>query len=268
MAQSRMAQSSVRLFSTGVPVSATRHRDGDRAQVAGGRGGGVLDVLRLVGHDQVPRRRLQRLVVAAHRAVGREHEAVRPTAARRSRRERPWKRRTATPGANRWISASQLPIRLAGQTTRVGPRGEPSLAAVEVQRDQGDRLAQPHVVGQAGTQPGSGELGEPGEAVPLVVAQRRRRAAGCRSGATAAASTMRSRSCSRRRAGVHLDLLAVEVDGPGERRLEGRDRLARPGRCSMPLTRPARDRGSMTIQLSRSRITGVVASARRSSPRR
>ena len=56
------------------------------------------------------------------------------------------------PGANRWISASQLPSRRAGQTTSVGPAAGPALAPVQVQRDQGDRLAQAHVVGQAGAE--------------------------------------------------------------------------------------------------------------------
>ena len=82
----------------------------------------------------------------------------------------PWKRRTSTPGANRRTSASQLPRRLAGQTTSVGPVA-PGLDAVQVQGDQGDRLAQAHVVGQAGAEAERGEVGEPGQAVALVVAQ-------------------------------------------------------------------------------------------------
>ena len=143
----------------------------DGAQVAGGRGGGVLDVLRLVGDDEVPRDRRRGL-------RGRAAWCRRSSARSRRRgpprsRPVPWKRRTATPGANRWISFSQLPIRLAGQTTSVGPVASPRSAAVQVQRDQGDRLAQAHVVGQAGAEPGAGELGQPGEAVALVVAQRR-----------------------------------------------------------------------------------------------
>ena len=83
----------------------------------------------------------------------------------------PWKRRTAVPGANRWISASQLPSSVAGQTTSVGPAVRVELEPVEVERDQRDRLAQAHVVGEAGAEPEAGQLGEPGQPVPLVVAQ-------------------------------------------------------------------------------------------------
>ena len=101
----------------------------DGAQVARGRGGGVLDVLGLVGDHQVPGHGRQgpRREFTAHRAVGGQHEPVVevPEVA-----DEPWKRRTATPGANRWISASQLPIRLAGQTTSVGPgRGRAAAGA-------------------------------------------------------------------------------------------------------------------------------------------
>ena len=101
--------------------------------------------------------------------------STKPRPPDRSARSRawPWNRRTARPGANRWISASQLPSSEAGQTTRVGPGAAALLGAVEGERDQGDGLAEPHVVGEAGAEPERGELVEPGEAVPLVVAQRR-----------------------------------------------------------------------------------------------
>ena len=62
VAQSRIAHSSVSSFSTGVPVRATRAARRDRAQRAGGRRAGVLDVLGLVGDDQVPGDLGQRLV--------------------------------------------------------------------------------------------------------------------------------------------------------------------------------------------------------------
>ena len=123
VAQSRIAQSSVSSFSTGVPVRATRAALGIRAQRAGGRRAGVLDVLGLVGDDQVPGdRRPGPRASTPHGAVGREHERRgRPDRGRRGRGADPWNRRTGSPGANRSISASQLPSSEAGQTTRVGP---------------------------------------------------------------------------------------------------------------------------------------------------
>ena len=101
--------------------------------------------------------------------------------------------------------------------------GESSLSAVQVKRNQGDGLAQAHVVGEARPQPCTGELGEPGEAVPLVVAQLRRQ--------TARAVQRRHHRgvhdsvahLQQRRTWVHLDLLAVELHRPGERRPQGHD---------------------------------------------
>ena len=172
--QSRIAQSSVRLFSIGVPVSATRHRARDRAQRLGRRGAGVLDVLGLVGDHEVPGDLGELGVADPHGAVRRQHE---PPASARSSDTAACRGTGAPrrPGANRASSCSQLPSRLAGQTTSVGPAW-PALDAVQVQGDQGDRLAQPHVVGQAGAEAERGELGQPGQPLPLVVAQRRRAA--------------------------------------------------------------------------------------------
>ena len=153
VAQSRIAHSSVRLFSTGVPVSATRAALGIGAQRPGGRGAGVLDVLGLVGDDQVPRRPRRARGVVAHRAVRREHEPRRRAPRRASSARPPWKRRTGTPGANRSISASQLPSRLPGRPrASARARAEPPSVPVQVERDQGDRLAEAHVVGQAGAE--------------------------------------------------------------------------------------------------------------------
>ena len=123
VAQSRIAQSSVRLFSTGVPVSATRHRD---AMVRRLRAVEEVAFLMCCASSATTRSQAR----PRQRPVGRGASCRRSSARTRRRRRRgrataPWKRRTATPGANRWISASQLPIRLAGQTTSVGPAAEP-----------------------------------------------------------------------------------------------------------------------------------------------
>ena len=104
----------------------------DGAEVAGGRGRGVLDVLRLVGDDQVPRDGRQGPASDWCRAASCRRWSARTRhrgSCRASEREVPWKRRTATPGANRRISVSQLPIRLAGHTTSVGPVAERALRA-------------------------------------------------------------------------------------------------------------------------------------------
>ena len=133
IAQSRIAQSSVRLFSTGVPVRATRAGAGDRAQGAGRGGAGVLHVLRLVGDDQAPRdlaqprSRASRVVAGAACRTSSARSPGRCRAARARGRPASAGRRgsgaPACPGANRSISASQLPSSEAGQTTSVGPGG-------------------------------------------------------------------------------------------------------------------------------------------------
>ena len=99
---------------------------------------------------------------------------------------------------------------------------EPALATVQVQRDQGDGLAQAHVVGEAGAEPGAGELGQPGEAVPLVVAQR------CAS-SPAGLSQRRDRR-PRRRCG--------RAPSPASRR--GAPRRAPPSRSSVPVSAACR----------------------------
>ena len=178
----------------------------DGAQAAGGGGAGVLDVLGLVGDDQPPGH-LAELAgavlgggVDAHRAVGGEHEAGVAVGRARVEQRRLEQRGfsgvgastdTGEPGqrAGAAVEAAygdpgseppDLGLPVAEQAGRADhqrrrgrlPVGAGSLGAVQVQRDQGERLAQPHVVGQAGAQPETGELGEPGEAVALVVAQR------------------------------------------------------------------------------------------------
>ena len=155
VAQSRIAQSSVRLFSTGVPVSATRAAEGIVRSARAVEDAGVLDVLRLVGDDQVPtatvgerrRRRAAWCRTSSARSPGRARrrsgevaasaaavEAAHRDAGREPARSRPPSCRAARPGR-----------RPASARAAAG-------AAVQVERDQGDGLAQAHVVGQAGAE--------------------------------------------------------------------------------------------------------------------
>ena len=119
VAQSRIAQSSVRLFSTGVPVSATRAALGIARSARAVEDRAFLTCCASSATTRSHADLGQRLVVAPHRAVRRQHEPVgssssdAPAAVEAADR-----RRRARTGA---ISASQLPSRLAGQTTSVGP---------------------------------------------------------------------------------------------------------------------------------------------------
>ena len=145
------------------------------------------------------------------------------------------------PGANRSISASQLPSRDAGQTTRVGrARSGCAFETVQVEGDQGDGLAQPHVVGEAGPETQRGELVEPGEPVPLVVAQRRPQSPG--RGDRLAGGGREQPLADPEQAGPdhHLLVGLVHLDGAGQR---GRDRLDGGDGADQPLLRLASDRG-------------------------
>ena len=187
IAQSRIDHSSVRSFSTGVPVSATRARLGIGAQGAGRGGPGVLDVLRLVGDDQVPRHLGEERGVVAHRAVGGEHEAVGHAV------EVAGAAVVAAYGDSRG-EATDLGLPVAEQRRRADHERRarhPLSGAVQVQRDEGDRLAEPHVVGQAGAEAHRGQLGQPAQA----------RGAGSR-GARPAARPVRRRARRSRRRGA------------------------------------------------------------------
>ena len=192
IAQSRIDQSSVRSFSTGVPVSATRARLGIGPQVAGRRRAGVLDVLRLVGDDQVPRHRGQGGVVAPHGAVRRQHEPAVAAASTELARPSPWKRRTGRPGANR----ADLGLPVAEQAGRADDERRPARAPCSSRwRWSAIRvivLPRPMSSARQAPRPSAGEVGEPGQAVALVVAQlgpeRRRRPAAARGSARRAAA--------------------------------------------------------------------------------
>ncbi len=116
--QSSTDHSSVRLFSIGVPVSATRTSLGTlRSALA------------------VPERAFFTCWASSATTMSQPTCAsaswltrmvpyvvsTNPLSSPSSVRPSPWKRRVSTPGANLRTSASQLPIRLAGQTTSTGP---------------------------------------------------------------------------------------------------------------------------------------------------
>ncbi len=96
-----------------------------------------------------------------------------PSSAPSSDRAEPWKRRTGVPGANRWTSRSQLPSSDAGTDDERRACGIGRLLAVQVQRDERDRLAEAHVVGEAAAEAERGHPGQPAQAAQLVVAQGR-----------------------------------------------------------------------------------------------
>ena len=169
------------------------------------------------------------LVVEPHGAVGRQHEAVVESA-------------EVAAGAveaaygDAGCEPVDLVLPVAHQAGRADhqrrPGRQPAKAPVQVQRDQGDRLAQPHVVGQAGAEARAGELGEPGEAVALVVAQRRLQAhrslqRGHHGGVDDAVADLLQRG-----SGMHLEGATVEVELAGQRRLQGDHRLHRLGRLA------------------------------------
>ena len=138
-------------FSTGVPVSAIRVAAGRARDRPGLLGGVVLDVLRLVADHPGPGQRAQRGLVPGGDAVAGDDQ-VRLGQGRGSdspsSRSAPWCTWTRRSGVNRAASRCQLPTSDIGHTSRVGPdrglRGD--------QRQQLDRLAQAHVVGQDAAQ--------------------------------------------------------------------------------------------------------------------
>ena len=122
--------------------------------------------------------------------------------------------------------------------------GRARLPAVEVERDEGERLAEAHVVGQHGPEPERGQLGQPRQAVALVAPQLgpqpRRRVDGLAlgGGADPLAHPLQ------RRADDHLLLdgagavARVDLHDAGER---GGQRLGRADRAQQALAGAARD---------------------------
>ncbi len=187
----------------------------DGAQRAGGRGAGVLDVLGLVGDHEVPRHGGEGGAVAPHGAVRRQHEPLGEV-------ERP---RRAVEAAYGHPGREPLDLRLPVAEQRGGTHDQRRPAArqavlepVQVQGDQRDRLAEAHVVGQAGPETEAGEVGEPGQAVPLVVAEVR--AEPGRRGQRVAGRGREQPFADRQQAGADHDLLGGGlVPGLGRRHL-------------------------------------------------
>ncbi len=242
IAQSRIAQSSVRLFSTGVPVSATRAVLGivrsalaveERAFLTCCASSATTRSQPHLGERRVVATRMVPYVVSTNPSVDAGQRA--PAAVEAAHRRRP--------GANRAPRPPSCRAGWPGRRPGSGPVA-PALDAVQVQRDQGDRLAEAHVVGQAGAEAERGELGQPGQPVPLVVAQRRRAARrAARPARGSAALSSRSRTLSREAPTTTCSStgcsVGAELDDAGER---GGDRLGRLDRADQPLAGLAGDR--------------------------
>ncbi len=121
-----------------------------------------------------------------------------------------------------------LPVAQQGGGTDDQGRPRPLLGTVEVQGDQGHRLAEPHVVGQAGTQAQGRDPLEPGEALPLVVAQRRRQAGRRRERRGGRGVEQLLADLEQAGADHHLGRGVVDVDDTGQRRGHGLSRLHGP----------------------------------------
>ena len=210
VAQSRIAQSSVRLFSTGVPVSATRAPCGiarsalavvERAFLTCWASSATTRPHSTLARSSAETRMVPYVVSTkpSRQAGERAAAAVEP----------------AHRDAGREPRDLGLPVaEQAGRADDERRAAQAVLGAVQVQGDQRDRLAEPHVVGEAGAETERGHLDQPGEPLALVVAQR----AGQRGG--------------------HLDRLAAggveqplaDVEQRRRRRPPARRRPPRPGR--------------------------------------
>ena len=240
--------SSLRRFSTGVPVSATR-RPAWRRGRPGLRGAGVLDLLGLVEDEPSPGDRGQLVEVAVRPAS----RCVSTT----SCVEGPHVERLvvvvaggavvdehASCGAKRASSRSQLPSTDTGQTTSVGP----SARVGEQRGDELGGLAQAHVVGQAGAEAEPAEEREPAGAPLLVRPQLAVEAGRVGSGSTVAwqrvveqrcrASRRRRRRRRRPRLPRRSPSSSRPETGPQQVRRRGLPTTCRPGSSNDPeLTR-------------------------------
>ena len=152
IAQSRIDHSSVRSFSTGVPVSATRAALG---MVRSARAAADCEFLTCWASSATTRSHGTSASAPRRCASCRRSSARTPLTAGRGRASAAVavaahghpQARSEPP-----ISASQLPSSEAGQTTSVGgPRSSRHPAGAGAARSA-DRLAEPHVVGQAGAE--------------------------------------------------------------------------------------------------------------------
>ena len=110
---------------------------------------------------------------------------------------------------------------------------------MQVERDQGDGLAQAHVVGEARTQPQRGEVGQPGQPVPLVVAQGRHQSGGLRDRLTRRRLQHPLAHPQQRGADVDLVVDLLHLHGAGQR---GGQRLGGLHRAHQSLAGLARQR--------------------------
>ena len=143
---------------------------GHRPQLARGPRQRVLRVLRLVGDHQAPADLGEPGRVPQHHAVGDQDDLVDgqilqvPAA--------------AVVAADRDVGGEPAHLALPGAEQRRRAdherRSRFGLPPVQVQRDHLDRLAQPHVVGEAAAEPGIAHRRQPGQAPPLIGPQRRR----------------------------------------------------------------------------------------------
>ena len=153
-----MDQSSLRRFSTGVPVSATRcgARSARTARLC--FAARVLDVLRLVQHHPLPLHRVQQLAIAGGERVGGRHQVAPGDRPPELLRRRAARGRGARAPAARARSAPpprcQFPTTDIGQTRSVRRASlRPGLRPLaDEQREELHRLPEPHVVRQAGAE--------------------------------------------------------------------------------------------------------------------
>jgi hypothetical protein len=141
-----------------------------RPQFTGGPRQRVLRVLGLVGDDQAPAGLGEQRGVTQHHAVGDQHDLVNCQVLQ------------VTPApvvaADRNLGGEPAHLAFPGSQQRRRAHHERGaclcLPPVQVQRDYLNRLAEPHVVGQAAAEPGVAHPGQPGQAALLVWPQRRR----------------------------------------------------------------------------------------------
>ena len=139
----------------------------------------VLDVLRLVQDDVAPAHLRQVVDVAPHQAIGADHQivlaALCDTDRSPSARPAPWCTITRSVGRK----AGHLALPVAHQRGRADHQRRRHVgllpSVVQQQRDGLDRLAQAHVVGQAGAKAPAPQEGQPGEAAHLIGPQLARR---------------------------------------------------------------------------------------------
>lgn len=137
---------------------------GDLAQRLRGRGERVLDVLGLVGDDHPPLAAGQLGGAGPQRAVGREDEASLDgvEVALGS---------VEAPHGHVGGEPPHLALPVAEQGRRADDEGGGAAGAAQMEGDEGDGLAEAHVVGETAAESERGHQVQPGEAAQLVVAE-------------------------------------------------------------------------------------------------